>query len=381
MKRLKIGLLTFHRAHNYGAVLQAYALMRTLQDLGHDAEIIDYWPKYREGHYDMFNFKHELKRFKKEFSTAYLKDATQRIFSFPYKWINYSKFSGFIKNYLHVEGVSLSSGAGIPDRYNAIIVGSDQIWRHKFKGLSGFDEVYFAKYPLGNKAIKLSYAASMGDSDPDAEGIKDLPRLLKNLDFVGIRETALMKLVKPLTAKQPMLVLDPVFLLAKKKWESLVKPNLVKKRYLLFYQLLANKKATAIATQIAKEKGLQLIEIRGTHGIENSFGSKLWKHTAGPLDFLSLVYHAEYIVSTSFHGVAFSTVFEKQFCTLGFKNKGYRINSLLESFGIEHCLVTGSLSQTPTIDYADVTPRLEKMRENSIGFLKTSLTPPTAATV
>jgi hypothetical protein len=370
MKKLKIGILTFHRAHNYGAVLQAYALLCALKNMGHEPEIIDYWPKYRDGHYDIFNLAYELKRLPKAISSSYVTGTIQRTLSLPYKLVNHSKFSGFIKNFLNVSGSPLRHGTDIPDKYDTVIVGSDQIWRYNFKGRTGFDEVYFAKYPDSKRVTKLSYAASMGDRDPDAEGVEAMSGLLKNLDFVGVREEALLQLVKPYAAKPPVMVLDPVFLLQKSVWEKLIKPNPVKKKYLLFYQLLANQEAFAMAKSIAEQKQLQMIEIRGTEGINNAFGSKPRKHMAGPLDFISLIYHADYIVSTSYHGVAFSVLFQKQFCALGFTNKGYRVKSLLHSLGIKQALIQEQEGEFPSIDYSTVIPVLEEMRNSSLSFLK-----------
>ncbi len=178
----KIGIITFHRSHNYGAVLQAYALLTTLEKMGHKVEIIDYWPKYREGDYSLFNFQSKSNNGKVTWAST-IKTFIKRVLTFPNRWKMYSRFNSFIKHRLKVRNTSNHLGSDIPDKYDVIICGSDQIWRYNSGRIAGFDDVYFAKYPLNKKVVKLSYGSSMGDMDLDEDAKKIFSKLIENLYF------------------------------------------------------------------------------------------------------------------------------------------------------------------------------------------------------
>lgn len=368
---MRIGIITFQRSHNYGAVLQAYALLTTLKNMGHNAEIIDYWPSYRAGQYNLF--KNTDKSNNKTTLISDPKRVIRNMMSFPYRWKKYSKFNNFIRHNLKIKNNPYLSGFDIPDNYDVIICGSDQIWRYNFRGNGGFDDVYFAKYPVNKKVIKVSYAASMGDKDIDENAIKVLKKLIENLDFISVREDALLDLVKPLTTKLPVKVLDPVFLLSEVEWRKMIKKIVKKKKYLLFYQLIQDSEAVALAKKIASERQLEIIQIRGVAKNVNPFGSDNLQLSAGPIDFISLIAHADYVVSTSYHGVAFSILFQKPFSALGFNNNCYRIKSLLRSLGIEQCLIEKKSDNYPdSINYTDVNTELKEMVKISLSFLNHS---------
>ena len=370
---MKIGIITFQRAYNFGAVWQAYALLSTLKSIGHKVEIIDYWPKYRDGHYSLSNSK-KTRNANKTFSVSNFKIVIENMLTFPDRWITNFKFSRFIKDSLEIRNSSYHSGSDTPDKYDVIICGSDQIWRYNFRNHRGFDEVYFAKYPLNTKVIKVSYGASMGDKDIDENAKKELSAILKNFDFISVREDSLLELIRPLTTKLPIKVLDPVFLIAEPEWRKMIKRNTNKKKYLLFYQLLQNTEAATLAKKIAKERQLEIIQIKGIVGKANPFESGNFNFSSGPVDFISLIAHADYVVSTSYHGVVFSILFRKPFSALGFHHNSYRIKSLLKSLGIEHCLIENNSHNHPVdINYTSVNIPLEEMIKDSLCFLRHSI--------
>ncbi|MEO6221388.1 MAG: polysaccharide pyruvyl transferase family protein [Ginsengibacter sp.] len=373
MDVITVGIITFQRSHNYGAVLQAYALLSTIKGLGYRAELIDYWPKYRDGHYNLVYFP--LKSFFRNGASNFnAKDTIKEILTFPPRYKQSQKFKSFIKNYLNVTTHPYRSGADIPDKYDVIVCGSDQIWRYHFRGNEGFDDVYFAKYPSNKTVIKISYSASMGDNDINEKAKKQLSELLENFDFISVREDSLLKLITPLTTRLPSAVLDPVFLLSADEWRRMIKKNSRKKKYLLFYQLLLNHEAEKLVKKIAKEKQLEIIHIGGVKRNTNPFGSQKLKLSTGPLDFISLIAHADYVVSTSYHGVVFAIRFGKPFLALGFKDNFYRIRSLLKSLGIENRLVDqNSDAYIDVIDYTPVNIKLKKLKEDSLSFIIQSL--------
>jgi polysaccharide pyruvyl transferase WcaK-like protein len=358
MKR--IGIITFHRSHNYGAALQAYALLTTLRDMGHNAEIIDYWPESRAGEYAVFKMPNRRT----------IKSLIKSVILIFFRWKANSKFNRFMKRHLNIQGNSFHLGINTPGDYDMIVCGSDQIWRYNFRGLYGFDDFYFAKYPLNKKVLKVSYAPSMGDEDIEKDAKKSLSKLLENFDSISVREDSLLDLVASLTTKPVVKVLDPVFLLTAPEWRKMIKSKPPKKKYLLFYQLLQNADARNLAKKIAEERGLEIIQINGMNRNANPFGLGTMKLSAGPLDFISLVAHADYVVSTSYHGVAFAIIFQRPFAALGFKNKSSRTKSLLKTLDIEKCFVQeNSPNYCGDVDYTLVHMKLNELIKNSHSFL------------
>ena len=356
----RIGIITFHRSHNYGAALQAFALLTTLKKMGHNAEIIDYWPKYRIGEYALFNMPNK----------PTIKNVIKSIILIFFRWKANSKFKRFIKYHLNIRGNSFHLGADTLDKYDVVVCGSDQIWRYNFRGMYGFDDFYFAKYPLNKKVVKISYAPSIGDQDIEENAKKSFSELLENFDSISVREDSLSELVKTLTTKPVVKVLDPVFLLTAPEWRKMVKSKPRKKKYLLFYQLLQNAEARDLAKKIAKERNLEIVQINGLYRNANPFGLGTMKLSAGPLDFISLVASADYIVSTSYHGVAFAIIFQKPFAALGFKNNSSRTRSLVKTLNIEECFVQENLpNYCVDVDYTLVNIKLNELIKDSLSFL------------
>lgn len=366
---MKIGIITYHRAHNYGAVLQAYALKKYLTDLGHHVEIIDYWPAYRKGIYDLI----DLSFLKSKFTVAQkIRIIIKILIALPEKIIRYNRFRKFIKNYLEVKGkVPYRNGWQIPATFDGYIYGSDQIWRSfNIKTYKGFDPVYWGEFPHNN-VKKMSYAASMGDMELSELQKNLIKTYLKNFNFISVREKQLYELIQPLTNKIVSHVLDPVFLLGDKKWLKIChqKP-LIKHKYVLLYNLNYSENAKLVANKMAGSLKCKVIEISGT--VLPLRNPNRNKQTIGPKKYIRLFADASFVVSTSFHGVAFSILFKKQFYALGFRNNAARVKSLLNLLGIENRYLTNIKKLFPDvlIDYKQVGFSLEKEKQQSFNFLK-----------
>jgi hypothetical protein len=160
---------------------------------------------------------------------------------------------------------------------------------------------------------------------------------LKNFLQISVREKSLQDYLQTHSGTFIHHVLDPVFLLTKKDWHQIIRSaeslrKLPKKQYLLFYHLVPCAKAKEVSEIICKKNNYQLIEIFGGDRPYNFFNN--YYQSSGPLDFINLINNAEYVVSTSFHGVAFSILFEKQFYSLGMDDNSSRVKSLLSLFDI-----------------------------------------------
>lgn len=365
---MKIGILTYHRAENYGAVLQAYALKEFLSMQGHTVEFVDYFPAYHKEFYDRkFKAKNWPLSWKKKILYPYY---LLRTF-FPLylqKEQRRRNFKEFIKKYL------IDNELGLTDSgYNVVIYGSDQIWRkQKTSDFSGFDDVYF-----GNEAIRadkrIAFSASMGDVNLDENDQAYLKDVLRRFSAIAVREKNLLEAIKSFLIDSPLVhTLDPVFLLDKSKWMQIGLRRIIEQKYVLFYNFFPDEKADEIAQSLSERLGLPVVEI--VKDVTHRNSKNIILRTIGPMEFLSLFAHAEFVISSSFHGVAFSIIFEKQFYAWLSKSR-QRVVSLLMLLGIEDRLIRGAdeINVEKKIDYTKVMPIVNRERERGIDFLVASI--------
>lgn len=367
---MKIGILTYHRSHNYGAVLQAYALKTFLSNQGHDVEFIDYWPNYRKGMYDLADFSF-IKDKDLNFPQK-IKRLIRLVLVYPGKKNRYKRFQKFIKHHLGIYGnAKFKTGEEITGNYDSTIYGSDQIWRYNhFETFEGFDPVYWGEFPKKNKSKKIAYAASMGIIENTTQNSIYLKTYLRNFNAISVREKELQELLQNFTDKTVAHVLDPVFLLSATQWLKFSSQNQKsKKKFILFYHLNYSKEAIKLTNKIARRNNYSVIEIRG--GVTPFTNPFKYKQTLGPIEFINLIFNASFIVSTSFHGVAFSIIFRKKFFALGLKNNSIRVTSLLEELRIPERYLDNleNINFSGNINYDLVESLLNKKKENSVRFL------------
>ena len=364
---MKIGILTFHFAHNYGAVLQAYALQSYLMNLGHHVEIINHVPPSMRGGYkksvwrNCISWKHPLR----SISKLYIETKVYKLRKL--RWI---RFNDFINNNL-----AISKSQSIDDDYDVFVIGSDQVWNTKIT--KGFHEPYFCKFPFekGNR-IYISYAASM-EATTLTEEQKDYYRAhLKNFDFISVRENMLASLLQPLTANHVYLTLDPTLLVGKSVWEDMIEKPISDKKYVLFYRVWNDDGAMKIAKRISVERDAEVIELVSWLDYKTNRNKY---QAASPIDFVTLFKYADFIVTDSFHGTAFSIIFHKDFFVVKLNGSQSRSESLLAELGLQDRIVgrTGGLSCESThIDYNEVGKKLDALKEESSAFLNHALGQP-----
>ena len=218
----KIGILTFHCAHNYGAVLQCYALQETLKKMGHDVEVIDYRPQYLLSPYAVFN----INRIKSNNPLKIIKRSIRETILLGVRLKRYYTFYQFIKNKLSLS--SRITKYNIPESYDVYIMGSDQIWNPKIT--EGFDPVYFGNFNFQKGSKKyISYAASMEANELNNQAKNTYKKFLKNFDSISVRENQLAELLQPLSEKNIETVLDPTLLADNQIWDNIAqKPDISK---------------------------------------------------------------------------------------------------------------------------------------------------------
>lgn len=343
---MKIGILTFHCAHNYGAVLQCYALQEYLESLGHKVFVIDYRPKY---------LKYGLFVWYKWFSfnpLKCLKKILWQMRTFSIQRNRFVKFESFIHNRINLKKLDLRS---CDYDIDCFVFGSDQIWR-KNKGT--FDPIYFADFNAAKNRKLISYAASMGLNTLSDNEKNRISKWLENFSIITVRENSLKELLQPLTNKDVYNVIDPTFLLPLQKWDKIVITPHLNKPYILIYQVISNPLVYNIARKAANEIGANIIEI--TSNVQVKKNTYQLIQTASPEEFLGWIKNARFIVTTSFHGTAFSLIYNKPFVSIkqGMPSD-LRIESILSQLQLSNRFIKGFNSEWESIFLESPQPNLK----------------------
>ena len=360
---MKIGILTFHCAHNYGAVLQCYATQEFLRSKGYDVEIINYRPKYLLDPYKLFNSKRLLSKN----PISIIKGTIRELILFPTRlnrWLNFEKFinhklilSNKVKNKL------------IPSTYDVYIVGSDQIWNPLIT--KGFDEIYFCNFSfIKGKKKYIAYAASMESKILDNNISQHYYQNLLRFDAISVRETDLLKLLQPLLNVPIVQVLDPTLMISPYVWYSFPQ-KLIKGKYVLVYEVRKNSNTIRIARHIAKQIGAQVKVLVACL----QFHSKEINQSASPEDFVNYVRNASCVVTTSFHGTAFSIIFNRPFYTVRLNDGAdSRSASLLKSVDLEDRLIdVVDAPEFTQIEYLEVNRKINILRDKSQNYILKNL--------
>lgn len=368
---MKIGILTFHRAYNFGAQLQAYGLQQFLLKCGYEVEIIDYRNRAIEDFYDYFSWK----KFRKSSFFGRLR-VVYFFFNAYQSWKRRKKrFQDFIQNYLIVSGQSSTDIASMDlSSYEGIIVGSDQVWNPQITG--GFDAAYWGDFHTSSKTQKITYAASCTNaslfSPQECSLIKNK---IANFKSVSVRENSLKQFCEQLTHRSVSLVLDPTLLVERTEFYKITSKRVFPFPYVLVYAVEMHPYILNVAKELARRRKAKVLQVAMPTFKDHfrRFDFDLCHYDPSIPELLSLFKYAECTVTLSFHGVALSVVYEKDFFALK-GSKMSRVNSLLEQLNLSNRIVEDiqSVDDSP-IDYMRVNRILEKLRDDSELFIKESL--------
>lgn len=363
---MKIGILTFHRAENYGAQFQAYALYRYLLEKGVDVQFVDYWPTYHSNYFKLFSadlfHSGRLVRSVVKFLLLCI--------SYPWRKKRKERFHSFMRAKLGLGHLPTYTNKEVPTcQYDVVLYGSDQIWRkHNLAGCRGFDEVYFGHHVVKAKK-RVAFAASMGVIDLNDEDVLFLKEVFAWFDALSVREKNLQKIVE-MVGYMATTMLDPVFLLSKSQWNELLSASeALPDGYIFYYNLLESAESDQIVLQLQKKTGYRVVEVTKTL---NPFKVGARYHKAmSPEQFLSGLVNASYVVTNSFHGVALSVIFQKQFYACGMGNRSGRVESLLSLLEIEdrHLRMSQLPLNLDMTNYDIVSRKLYKLREQMFSFI------------
>lgn len=363
---MKVGIITFHASHNYGSMLQAYALTKCLVDMGCAVEIVNLRTEKQ----------HKMYPHPMDFKTRSLKGVIRDFVYNPIlatesvgKWYKYERFLKRLP--LTREYKSYDELRSERWDYDVLIVGSDQIWNTACRD---WDESFFGTF-VPDSMRKIAYAPSMGPS-PESSVDKELVRrLCKGFYKISVRESQAKNLLDSIGIIDDIsIALDPTLLLNGSDYDDICpqKP-LVKGEYLFFYDPFRRPKYLRLACIIGELVGLPIVcdryyyraDIKGLQKIKFCVNT-------GPVEFLNLVKNAKLVCGHSFHSVVFSILFRKDFYALN-GDSDSRMMNLLSLLHLEERAVSlegpMNLANTTITTYDEVFKELESARAMSRDFL------------
>lgn len=367
---MKVGVLTFHYTDNVGSVLQAYALKRAIEKLSADCEIINYqkdgWKRKTYGVSD-----------KEQLKTKYgllwpLANAYMLVRSI-YRRRFLKKFKAFQLEHLECSGavVKKESLNGLAEKFDKIVVGSDQVWN--FTNVK-VDDTYLLDFVEEDRK-KIAYAASFGRGEVENNDAVRFAQYLPRFSRISVRESDGVALANTLSGGNAKHVLDPSFLLTAAEWKQLFKEKERENYVLIYLRQAASEALFSFAEQLANREDCQIVMVTEGQHVPNGYKAEVHPD---PLEWMALLYGAKYVVTNSFHGVAFSINFNKQFfyeeLAVTKWDTNSRINSIISLVGLnDRDIRKCSYNAMEDIDYVTVNTTINEQRKASLEYLKTAL--------
>lgn len=359
---MKIGVVTFHHArHSYGAILQSYATVRALRQLGCEAELIDYENGYEQSEIKCMDMsvKRRIMMHLSSIVRTYLFNGWRD----PYR--DNRQFEALYGQEAQCPYRTIEKMKGLT--YDVLLVGSDQVWNPEVTG--GLDDVYLLKF--GNAQKRISYASSMGSHCLSQEERSRFKKALAAFSAVSVREEYAGDQLREITGHDIRVVVDPTLLLAEEDWREAFKLQPDPKRsrpYILTYFVGGNINTYQNhVKQYADVMGLPIWNIQAH--------SKRYQCVERPIygitveELLRYIDQADLVITDSFHGTVFSLIFKKKFVSLPNRSNPVRVQNLLRLAGVEDRSCITPKEVTTEIDYDNVTRRLAAKREESMGWL------------
>lgn len=345
---MKAGIITFHDANNYGAVLQAYALNKKIGEYC-SSEIINY-------HNEKFHKSHSTSGIKNKIINLIYRNAIKK---------KNKEFSEFRKNKLLIKGDIIRDEqlSQLNDIFDVFISGSDQVWNLK---CSGNNDSYFLNFVNDTKK-KNSYSASFGTREPKLDEMHI--KYIKEFNHISVRERSGKDYLSEININA-VKTCDPVFLLDKGEWDKLAGNN--SDRYILVYEVVNGVNMINFAKMLSKVQKLKVIVITSSY---KPILSVKTLRDIGPIKWLNLIKNAEYIITNSFHGLAFSLIFNKQFFVelLSNSDSNARMIELLEDMNLSSRLISDwqDIVKLDNIEFDNVNKKIKEVRKESIEYIGT----------
>lgn len=371
----KIGILAV-KTHNYGSLLQTYALQKVIDNLGYENEIISYKKtNYFKQALRLFNLpllKQTLAKVYKKIYVRICKPELRELFL--KRTVAFNSFTDSLRwSKTYVGREALEEGSS---QYEAFVLGSDQVWNPMNYGADFFSMTFIKK---GIK--KIAYAPSFGVSTIPAYQKKGTIKYLSDIDYLSVREISGRKLIRELVGREAKIVVDPTILLDRKYWDELKGNRLIDEPYIMCYFLGANPNHREFANKLKKITGYKIVTLPHMDEIVKSdFGfGDIIPQNIGPREFVNLISNASFVCTDSFHGTVFSILYKRTFFTFNRYTSSQkdstnsRLDSILSTVGFESRKVDSSKEITSDmlvpIDYSELDNKLGELRNDSMKFL------------
>ena len=364
---MKVGIMTFPNSVSYGATLQMLALQKTVSEMGHQVEVINYHNPYMKAEKHVKKSKHSA-----------LKFAIQsRIRPLLHRRL-YASFRDFERRHVACyPPKAFTQKDKLPllgQRYDAVICGSDQVWCPR---ITGGDLSYFLDF-WGENTRRISYAPSFGGETFSEEFYRQIGPELERFSALSVREMPGIRIVENLTGRETALVADPTFLVEKEQWATMEKPHpLAQGDYVLYFVVRQSESLFHQCEAFAKQHGIKMVVVGGNAMQARRNPNPMLEYAVdvGPEQWLYLMHHARYVFTNSFHGTAFSVIFQKDFYVQYPPHTASRLRQVIENLGMEERLITEQGVQTEApAPYKAAEAAFRQMREQSLAYLQNALT-------
>ena len=372
MRDKKVGIMTFHNSYNCGSMLQCYALQTVLKKLGIRSEVIDFSNEGQQNVYSVFSKNNTIKNIVKNIL----------IFSHAKKIKkNFLSYEEFKNNYFNLTKNSFKNMVDLESlNYDIVITGSDQVWNIT---IEDGDDAYFL--PWLKKGKKIAYAPSFGSKNiiKYSDNIDKYKNYLLDFDYISIRENNGKKWIKELINKDVNVLLDPTLLIDKSDYEKITSTELkLPSKYIFYYSPGFDYRINNLVKAISKKYNLPVIAFNSKNYYVKLMQLQhfLLPKLENPSTYLQLISNATMVITTSFHGTIFSTIFKKNFWTI--KNGGMfgeddRVLTLMENLDLTDRLI--DIEFDDNFDYfceknfEIYDTNLSELRKKSLQFLNESI--------
>lgn len=368
-----VGILTFHRSHNCGSMMQAYALQTVIRDMGHNPEIINF---SNEGQQRLYGAAFPSDSLKNLIKNAILLPRRGRLAQ------NREAYERFIADHFNLSGPVVNDPSLLSDEgFDVVVAGSDQVWNIT---IDDGDDAYYLPWVLHAK--KVAYAPSFGAKNPErfAEDPRKYSNFLKGFDSLSVRERNGRDWIRRLAGIDVPVLLDPTLLIGRERYERLEMPlSNLPDRYLFYYSPSYSSDINSLVEEVSKKYGLPVVAFNARNfyvkgmNVTSSFSLP---DVESPATYLSLIKHASVVFTTSFHGTIFSAMYRRPFWTV--KNGGMfgdddRVLTLASTLGIEDRLCPiafdGRADYLSEPDWESIEDALLGKREESKAWLASAL--------
>ncbi len=367
---MKIAHLTFHASHNYGSVLQAYALSKQLQLMGHEVKILNLRPQSQRDAYRIIRTSDK---------------GLHRLFRcliYPALRKRFNHYERFINQVLPVCDKEFSTTNELEQahlQYDAYVCGGDQIWNPVCQD---FETAYYLQFlKQDDQTKRIAYSPSLGKTEFPSDTLAHIKEWVKAFDHISVREQRGVNIIQNLTDKPVHTVCDPVLLLDKKYWQEMAILPHYEKPYILTYFLENNHGSRSLTEYLRQQTGFSVVNLN--EYIKDFIRPYKKCYSASPEEFVGLFMNASLIYTNSFHGTAFATIFNKPFITAVAVNQAEAQNNndsrkidYIQRLSLNKCLYMEALPDVNTIlnmDYSQANDKLTSFRSESLDFLTKAL--------